>query len=271
MQKIPVYVISLESARERRAQVKAHLDGLKIEYQVISAVEGAKLDPGYREIANPSKNMSPGALGCCLSHFRAYENIIANQLSVALILEDDVVLHYSVKALLENGCQNLDFDYCFLGSEDHGDEGYVFYDADSAVELGGGEKAYLLSSGPYCLHAYLITLRGAEKRMACALPVGGGNIDHYHFLPYRPRFRAIIPLLAFVTEQSAIESVAAETWSISQKQLHRYWWFYPLRDLVKLKGPRKWLSLKKSNFPYAGRWRSFSSAAKVVRRNRLER
>jgi glycosyl transferase family 25 len=184
MQKVPVYVISLEGARERRALIKAHLDGLKLEYELINAVEGMKLDPGYRERVNPNKNMSHGVLGCYLSHLYVYEHIIANQISVALILEDDTVLHYSVKALLENGCQNLDFDCCFLGSEDHGDEGYVFYDAGSAVELGGGFNAYVLSSGPYCNNAYLITLQGAKKRIACAFPARTA-IDHYHFLPYR--------------------------------------------------------------------------------------
>ena len=269
MQKIPVYVISLESARERRALIKAHLDGLKIEYELINAVDGAKLDPGYRESVNPAKNMSPGALGCYLSHLHVYEHIIQNHISVALILEDDTVLHYSVKTLVENGCQNLDFDYCFLGSEDRGDEGYVLYDAGSAVELGSGFNAYLLSSGPYCLNAYLLTLQGAKKRIACAFPART-VIDHYHFLPYRPRFRAIIPMLAFLNEQTAVESLSSATWTISQKQLHKYWWFYPLRDLVKLKSLRKLLSLKRSKFPCAGRWQPFSSAFRVVPRNRLE-
>jgi len=101
MQKIPVYVISLESARERRSLMKAHLDDLKIVYELIDAVEGTKLDRSYRERVNPNKNMSPGQVGCYLSHLHVYEHIIANQVSVALILEDDTVLHHSAKALLD--------------------------------------------------------------------------------------------------------------------------------------------------------------------------
>ena len=269
MQKIPVYVISLENARERRALIKAHLDGLNIEYELSDAVEGIKLNQDYREKVNPTKNMSPGALGCYLSHIRVYEQIVATQTPVALILEDDTVLSYRVKAVLDNGCQNLDFDYCFLGSADYGDEGFVFYDADSALELGSGLKAYLLSSGPYCTNAYLITLQGAKKRVACAMPARTA-IDHYHFLPYRPRFRAIVPMVAFLNGQTAIKSLASETWTIGQKQFHQLWWFYPLRDLVKIKGLRKSLSLKRGKFTSAGNWRSFSSAHRVVPRSWLE-
>ena len=269
MQKIPVYVISLECARDRRALMKTHLDGLKIEHELFNAVEGLKIDPGYREKVNPNKNMSLGALGCYLSHVHVYEHMVATHTLVALILEDDTVLSYRVKALLENGCQSLDFDYCFLGSADYGDEGFVFYDAGSAVELGSGFKAYLLSSGPYCLNAYLITLEGAKKRIGCALPARTA-IDHYHFLPYKPRFRAIIPMLAFLNEQTAIESRASERWTISQKQLHRYWWFYPLRDLVKLRGLWKLLSLRRVKFSSPVNWQSFASAFRVVPRNWLE-
>jgi glycosyl transferase family 25 len=269
MQRIPVYVVSLERARQRRALLKAHLGALKIDYELIDAVEGAKLDPSQIEKMNPNGNLSPAALGCYLSHIRVYERIVETQTSVALVLEDDTVLSHGVKELLENGCQSLDFDYCFLGSADYGDEGFVFYDADSAQEMGGGFKAYLLSSGPYCLNAYLITLQGAKKRIACALPARTA-IDHYHFLPYRPRFRAIIPMLAFLSEQTAIQSMASETWTISQKRLHRYWWFYPLRDFAKLKSFRKWLSRRRGNFTHASRWQSFSSAFRVAPRKWLE-
>jgi len=269
MQEIPVFVISLERARDRRALITAHLDRLRIEYDLMDAVEGAQLDPGYRTSVNPRGNMSPGALGCYLSHLRVYEQVIARQIPVALVLEDDTVLHHSVRLLLENGCRNLDFDYCFLGSEDHGDEGFVFYDAGSAVELASGFKAYLLSAGPYCLNAYLITLEGAKKRVACAFPARSA-IDHYHYLPYRPRFRAIVPMLAFVNELNAVGSLSALTWNPGLRHLRKRWWFYPLRDLIKLKRLRKLLSLRSSRFPHAGRWQSFSSALKVVPLERME-
>jgi glycosyl transferase, family 25 len=270
MQKIAVYVLSCESARERRALMKTHLDELNIEYEFVDAVEGAKLDPAYRESLTPNRNMAPGVLGCYLSHIQVYERLVATRTPVALILEDDTVLDPRAKALLENGCDDLDFDYCFLGSDDRGDEGFVFYDPGSATELARGLKAYLLSSGPFCLNAYLITLQGAKQRLGCAHPILTA-IDHYHFLPYRPRFKAVIPMLAFLNEHHAMGANSSTAWTMTQKRFHGYWWFYPLRDLVKLKALRKMLVRNLGKLRHERRWRPFPSAMKVPPPNRRQK
>jgi glycosyl transferase, family 25 len=267
MQNVPVYVVSLKSATERRALIQEHLQNLGIAYELIDAVKGDSLDTAYRKVVNPTGNMSPGALGCYISHISIYKRIIENHIPVALILEDDTVLHYSVKALVDDGCQSLDFDYCFLGSEDIGDEGYVFYDSKKPVNLSSQHEAYFLSSGPYCLNAYLITLEGAKKRMSCAFPAHA-PIDLYHFLPYRPRFMAIIPMLAFVNELSAVESMSSMAWSGLIKRARKYWWYYPLRDIVKLKAFKKLHALRTAKLPRSGRWRPFESAFKVVPQKR---
>ena len=92
MQSLPVFVISLKSATERRALIEEHLRGLGIDYELINAVKGDELEPSYRREINPAGNMSPGTLGCYLSHIHVYERMIEKQLPVALILEDDTVL-----------------------------------------------------------------------------------------------------------------------------------------------------------------------------------
>jgi glycosyl transferase, family 25 len=267
MGKIPVYVISRERAHERRRQISAHLDELKIDYEIVDAVEGLALSRDDRAKFNPAQNLLPGSIGCYLSHLQMYERIVAGRIPVALILEDDAVLTSQVRTLVEHGCENLDFDFCFLGTHDQGDQGFVFYDADSGVGLGNGLAGYVLSSGPYCHHAYLVTLAGAQKRLECALPTRT-PIDHYRFLPYRPRFRAVIPMIAFLNEQHAVASVSSVGWSAAQKWLYRFEWFYPLRDLLKLTAFYKWLSRRTQEFPYASRWRSFSSGMRVVKGER---
>ena len=269
MQRVPVYIVSLKDATERRALISKHLRGLGIEYELIDAVRGASLDLKYRNEVNPAGNMSMGALGCYLSHIQIYERMVRQNIPVALILEDDTVLHYSVKDLIENGCETLDFDYCFLGSDDCGDEGYVFYDLKKSEKIYNQHHAYLLSSGPYCSNAYLITFEGAKKRMSCALPACTA-IDHYHFLPYRPRFMAIIPMLAFVNEQSAVDSMSSMTWSGLQKVARKHWWYYPLCDILKLKPLKKFLAIKKTTFPHQGYWRPVESAFKVVQEKRYK-
>jgi glycosyl transferase family 25 len=267
VQNVPVYVVSLRRATERRQFMEEHLRELGIEYAVIDAVRGDALDPDCRKELNPAGNLSPAEVGCYLSHVQIYERMIKENIPVALILEDDIVLHHSVKTLLFGGCQSLDFDYCFLGCEDFGDEGYAFYDSGNPIKLSGQHQAYLLSSGPYCLFAYLITLEGAEKRKSCALPARA-PIDHYHFLPYKPRFTAIIPPLAFINEQSYVDSMSGVTWSALRKEARRRWWYYPFRDIVKLKALKKLLAIRRAKFPRPGRWRPFESTLKVVPRKR---
>ncbi len=270
LQTLPVYVISLEGAVDRQATLKAHLDAVGIQFELIDAVNGQVLNRQRLRDINPAGNMSPGQVGCYLSHIHVYERIVAQGTSVALILEDDAVLHPSVKTLVQQGCQQLDFDYCFLGSDDAGDAGYVFYDAAKPVSLSSQHRAYPLSAGPFCLHAYLITLAGATKRLACAYPAHRA-IDHYHDLPYKPRLLAVVPMLAFVNELSAVQSMSSLNWSGLQKMIRKYWWYYLLRDVLKLKALWKWLALRRTQFPHPGRWTSFRSAFRVVRNNPLNR
>ncbi len=263
-QKIPVFIVSLNSAKERRVSIGSHLASLEVEYEFVDAVRGSALSAEYKTEVNPDRNMLQSALGCYLSHMSVYDRIIENGIPVALILEDDTILHYSVKAILDNDLSFLDFDYCFLGCDDCGDDGYVYYDSGGAINLTRIHKVYPLSSGPYCLNAYLITLEGAKKRRACAFPVKA-PIDHYNFLPYRPKFIATVPMLAFVSEHSAFDSMSSQGWNAFQAITRKYWWYYPVRDFLKLNYFRKRFALKHARLPYVGLWRSFQSGLRIVR------
>jgi GR25 family glycosyltransferase involved in LPS biosynthesis len=267
LQALPVYVISLKSATDRQAQAAAHLGALNIQYELCEAVRGDALEPQRRQQINPAGNMSPAQIGCYVSHIQIYERMVQEGTTVALILEDDAVLHPLVSGLVHGGCQTLDFDYCFLGCDDSGDSGYVYFDSSKATTLTSRLHAYPISSGPFCLHAYLITLDGARKRLQCAYPARSA-IDHYHYLPYQPRFLAVVPLLAFVSELSAVHSMSSFNMSALQAAARQYWWYYPLRDVLKFKILRKWRARRSTVFPWTGRWESFESSLKVVRRSK---
>lgn len=268
LQTLPVYVISLSGATKRQALIAAHLAQLGIKYEWFEAVHGSALTPQQLQKINPAGNMSSGQVGCYLSHIRLYEHLMETSTPVALVLEDDTVLHASVKTLVQQGCLTQDFDYCFLGSDDAGDAGYVFFDASRSAALTGQHLAYPLSAGPFCTNAYLVTLEGVKKRLSCAYPARSA-IDHYHYLPYTPRFMAAIPRLAFVSELSAQASMSSLNWSALQAKARQHWWYYPLRDLVKLKFLRKIFAHGRTQFPWSGHWKSLESAFKVVPRGRV--
>lgn len=262
-------MISLKNAVSRRQHISRHLQTLGIEFEFVDATRGDELDPALRKSLNPKANMSLGALGCYVSHIKIYERMVAENTPMALVLEDDTVLHSSVKDLLVNGTKYSDFDYCFLGCNDHGDEGYSYFDSQNPVQVSEQHRAYRLSSGPYCTHAYLIPLESAKRRLACAFPTSS-PIDHYHPLPYRPKFMAIFDMVAFVSEESAVGSMSSNSWSSLQTNARQHWWYYPLRDILKATRIRKQLWLRKAMLPYPSRWKSFVSGFRVMPLDKLE-
>lgn len=270
MQSLPVYVISLNEAVERRALIKKHLDSLDIAHEIIDAVRGDALSPEFLRKVNPTRSLSPGQIGCYLSHIHVYERMIEREIPVALILEDDSTLQPSVKNLIKNGFRSLDFDYCFLGCDDRGETGFVFFDAAKPVPLDGQHCGYPLSAGPFGTYSYLISLDGARKRVSCAYPAKSA-IDHYQYLPYRPRYLATIPMVTSMNELSAVQSISSLNWSSFQKFARKFSWYYTFRDLLKLNAARKLMALHTQVLPWPGRWKSYLSASRVVSGSRLYR
>jgi len=247
MQKVPVFVISLARAEDRRSAIRRHLESYGIEYEIIDAVDGFKLaDDDANRLLAPGYALHRGAIGCYLSHVKVYEEIVRREIPVALVLEDDARLDRRICPLLAKGVSSTDFDYCYLDSDPHNDEGPVFYDADSGVLLSEGVVAYELSAGPQTLHACLITLEGARKRLGAAYPIAK-PIDIYGHLPFAPRFRAVVqPKLAWVGEESlmsftSVRAVGSD--EIRLRFLRRYPAFFQIRDFLLLRAFRKGLQI----------------------------
>lgn len=239
VQKIPVFIISLARAADRREKISRHLQGLGIQFRIIDGVDGRALPAQrQRELLAPGQDYHAGVIGCYLSHLAAYQAIVDENIDAALVLEDDARLHPRVLPFLQAGCASLAFDYCFLDSDDHNDRGPVFYDRGDAITLAEGIRAYGLSEGPQTLHAYLISRRGAQQRLQHALPIEK-PIDLYDHLPYPIVFRSIVsPKLAWVSEDS-LTSFTSERKddpnALSFAALRRSPWFYKLRDLLRMK------------------------------------
>jgi hypothetical protein len=271
-QKIPVFVISLARAPERRSAISKHLTDLGIEYRLIDAVDGKAMEASkIAKIVAPGKEMHPGALGCYLSHINVYEVIRDEKIEVALILEDDACLDPRVRGLLLNGCDHQDWDYCFLDCDDHNDKGPVFYDADSGRVIGAGFTAYGLSSGPQTTHAYLITRSAAMNRLTHAFPMER-PIDLYDHLPYPIHFYSLVePKLAWVSEYSLDSFTSNKIGSrgdLSLTFLRRSPIFYRLRDLLRFKDFKRNRLVKglqaQGNLPVGPRWRALPSGREIL-------
>jgi glycosyl transferase, family 25 len=107
MDGLQTWVINLDRAPERLARIAAQLQRLALPFTRLPAVDARALDDEQRsaldEAAYRRKHgMTPvlGELGCYLSHVQAMHNFLASPAAFALILEDDVLLHDSLPAVL---------------------------------------------------------------------------------------------------------------------------------------------------------------------------
>lgn len=104
----PILVISLRTSSARWQKVSAELDRAGLAYERLDAVDGRCLAAdALARIApwDPSaffKPLSPGEVGCFLSHVAAAERIASEGWERALVLEDDFVLGADFVSRLED-------------------------------------------------------------------------------------------------------------------------------------------------------------------------
>ena len=99
---IPVVVVNLARAADRRAHTEAQLKGRGLNYQFFEAADGQALSPQDKAVFSEKHAlkwpfiltshyaMSPNEVGCALSHIRIYEWMVKKKHARLLIIEDDV-------------------------------------------------------------------------------------------------------------------------------------------------------------------------------------
>ncbi len=103
---IKVLVISMPGSTQRRTQMSAQLEAMELDWGFLDAVIGKDLDPlpkqydAHRRHALYGYPMSPGELGCFLSHRLAWEQCLILD-ETCLILEDDTELLPSLPRAFE--------------------------------------------------------------------------------------------------------------------------------------------------------------------------
>ena len=140
----------------------AAVDGKRADWErVVEPVALNKLmivqKTGVRE---DHPDLTPGAVGCYLSHMMAWRRIVASGRPWGLVFEDDADVPAGARRALEAHMRTLpsDWDVFLLGYEAHG---------TPEAKAGG-----LLSIPRFCrLHAYAITARAAERLARTMLPM----------------------------------------------------------------------------------------------------
>ncbi len=90
--------------------MREQLQGLNLDYEVFDAIDGKTFSPADYPIPLNDEfwrkkrgwNLTPGEIGCFLSHYTLWQKIAANQIPAALILEDDAVLPFSLDLIVRD-------------------------------------------------------------------------------------------------------------------------------------------------------------------------
>ena len=168
------YLINLEKNAERLSVFSSYYkesDLNKIPYIKIKAIYGRDIDYASFISPNAELNMTPGMVGCFLSHLHIYNEIKKSIKDYALIFEDDARMIRDIQISTINNIKNTipnDWDIILLGYDVSHPLNHEIVQYDNYI------KVY----GFYGTHAYLITKRGAEKMLNLAKIPFTNQIDH---------------------------------------------------------------------------------------------
>jgi len=107
MKKWKICLINLERSTDRLIACAEQLEAYNLPFERIEAVNGDSLNAAaINELYNFAdssyhKHLTNGELGCYLSHVRAWQKIVDEQLDYAVILEDDILLQDDIQQGLE--------------------------------------------------------------------------------------------------------------------------------------------------------------------------
>lgn len=93
-----IFVISLADAADRRAFIADQLRRVGLAFEFVDAIRGKDIyeDPSFydpkKALHIELRNMTPGEVGCALSHQKVYDLIVERKLPYALVMEDDAMV-----------------------------------------------------------------------------------------------------------------------------------------------------------------------------------
>ncbi|XP_022094923.1 procollagen galactosyltransferase 1-like isoform X2 [Acanthaster planci] len=168
-----IYMINLKRRPERRLRMVAALKDLGIAFKIVDAVDGKALTdqdledlgvdmlPGYRD-PYYERVLTRGEIGCFLSHYFIWQDVVRNNYKKILIFEDDVRFKESFRPKMEELLQeiaqkNLDWELLYIGRK------IMERDYENYVD---GFMHVVKPSYTYWTLSYMLTFDGAQKLLS---------------------------------------------------------------------------------------------------------
>ncbi|MBE0366303.1 glycosyltransferase family 25 protein [Pseudoalteromonas aurantia] len=161
---LPIFVINMKNSVERWQKTYNRLQTLGLECQRFEATVGKSLDETetsnwYDPTANLKKhhrNMTPGEIGCYVSHMRIWQHMAAHNITAAIVLEDDLIIEEHLKETIEQVGELESWDMIKLSDNR----------ANPFIESASLSKSLTLGSYlkvPNGTQGYAVSLSGAKK------------------------------------------------------------------------------------------------------------
>ncbi|XP_074829722.1 inactive glycosyltransferase 25 family member 3 isoform X1 [Natator depressus] len=168
-----IFLINLVRRPDRRQRMLSSLYELEIDPLVVDAVDGSALNssdikilgvdllPGYYDPFS-GRTLTKGEVGCFLSHYYIWKEIVARGLEKSVVFEDDVRFEAYFKVRLtrlmeELEWAQLDWDLIYLGRKQVNSE-----DEEPVEDV----RNLVVAEYSYWTLAYIISQRGAQKLIA---------------------------------------------------------------------------------------------------------
>lgn len=163
-----IFVIHLERDEYRKKSIETQFvkEGIT-NYEWIHAIDGQNEDLNKYDFkvipdwVDPysSKIMTKGEIGCALSHYLIWKRMVEEKYDNVLILEDDIILcddfSQQVNQIGDN-ISEVDYDFLYLGRKP------LNQNTEEKVNDYVTKAKY-----SYGMHAYILTLLGANKLLKC--------------------------------------------------------------------------------------------------------
>lgn len=152
-----IFVINLENAKEKRKKIQKNLNNFNISYELFPAINGHTTSHNkickYWYDPNNHRYLTKGELGCALSHYNIWKKIADENISRAIILEDDVtIVDKDFLKKVEN-IPLTDYDFMYLGRKKISNNPEQIYNNNTEL---------VIPQFSYWLCAYCITNNGAK-------------------------------------------------------------------------------------------------------------
>ncbi|MBP9753339.1 MAG: glycosyltransferase family 25 protein [Proteobacteria bacterium] len=182
---VGVYVINLDRSKERLEYVMPQLQKLGLPIERISAIDGKKLTQkdldekvDFDTLNISYKHAYIGAIGCSMSHIKAWETFLKSDFEFAVVFEDDVgfdaqKLRKAIDDLAEN--KNLwdvnTFNMYLFKNKKH--KGL------RVKALSDGQDLLIYLKTTPCTGCYILNRKAALKYVEKAYPIKLAADDYY--------------------------------------------------------------------------------------------